>query len=64
MRNATRPLVIDPAGSTDLSGDDTRRVYEACLVRAMGFAERYLSRDQALEIAHDSSNSTSRAEQR
>jgi RNA polymerase sigma factor (sigma-70 family) len=32
---------------------ETRRRYEDALVRAMGFAERYLPRDQAQEIAHD-----------
>src|SRR4051812_6829984 len=32
---------------------DPRRLYEDALVRAMRFAERYLPRDQALEIAHD-----------
>lgn len=44
--------MIDPAPASD-SADDVRRVYEASLTRAMGFAERYLPRDQALEIAHD-----------
>jgi RNA polymerase sigma factor (sigma-70 family) len=32
---------------------DSRRAYEAVLVRAMGYAERLLPRDQAFEVSHD-----------
>jgi RNA polymerase sigma factor (sigma-70 family) len=52
MNNFVRTRMIDPPALSALS-DDGRRLYEATLTQAMAFAERYLSRDDALEIAHD-----------
>jgi RNA polymerase sigma-70 factor (ECF subfamily) len=49
----SRTATAQPRMTDQPSAVDPRRLYEDALVAAMRCAERYLPRDQALEVAHD-----------